>query len=111
QDGGMRWFLSLVNRDRLRQVLRYMLDEGEFLSPHGVRALSRFHHEHPYVLRVNGMEHRVDYEPAESTTGLFGGHSHLPRPVWFPVNYLIIESRSEEHTSELQSRFDLVCRL
>ena len=97
QDGGMRWFLSLVNRDRLRQVLRYMLDEGEFLSPHGVRALSRFHHEHPYVLRVNGMEHRVDYEPAESTTGLFGGNSNWRGPVWFPVNYLIIESLQKFH--------------
>ena len=97
EDGRVRRFLSLVNRERLRQVLRYMLDEGEFLSPHGVRALSRFHHEHPYVLRVNGMEHRVDYEPAESTTGLFGGNSNWRGPVWFPVNYLIIESLQKFH--------------
>jgi len=97
EDGRIRRFLSLVNRERLRQVLRYMLDEGEFLSPHGVRALSRFHHEHPYVLQVNGMEHRVDYEPAESTTGLFGGNSNWRGPVWFPVNYLIIESLQKFH--------------
>jgi len=97
EDGRVRRFLSLVNRERLRQVLRYMLDEGEFLSPHGVRALSRFHHEHPYVLQVNGMEHRVDYEPAESTTGLFGGNSNWRGPVWFPVNYLIIESLQKFH--------------
>ena len=88
----VRRFLSLVNRDRLRQVLRYMLDETEFLSPHGIRALSRVHHEHPYTLHVNGAEHRVDYEPAESSTGLFGGNSNWRGPVWFPVNYLLIES-------------------
>src|SRR2546429_245359 len=72
-----------------------MLDESEFLSPHGIRALSRFHMDHPYVLNVHGMEHRVDYQPAESKTSLFGGNSN----------------RSEEHTSELQSRLHLVCRL
>ena len=94
---GTRWFLSLVNRERLQRVLRYMLDEQEFLSPHGVRALSRFHRDHPYTLKVNGMEHRVDYEPAESTTGLFGGNSNWRGPVWFPVNYLIIESLQKFH--------------
>jgi hypothetical protein len=91
-DATVRRFLSLVNRDRLRQVLCYMLDENEFLSPHGIRALSRVHHEHPYTLQVNGTEHRVNYEPAESSTGLFGGNSNWRGPVWFPVNYLLIES-------------------
>ncbi len=93
----MRRFLSLVNRDRLRQVLKYMLDETEFLSPHGIRALSSVHKEHPYTLKVNGNEHRVDYEPAESSTGLFGGNSNWRGPIWFPVNYLLIESLQKFH--------------
>jgi len=96
-DATVRRFLSLVNRDRLRQVLRYMLDETEFLSPHGIRALSRVHQTHPYSLKVNGAEHRVDYEPAESSTGLFGGNSNWRGPVWFPVNYLLIESLQKFH--------------
>ena len=90
--GEKRRLLSLVNEVRLASVLRYMLDENEFLSPYGVRALSRYHQDHPYVLTVNGHEHRVDYEPAESTTGLFGGNSNWRGPIWFPVNYLLIES-------------------
>ncbi len=96
-DDGPRRFLSLVNRDRLRSVLTYLLDPGEFLSDYGIRALSRFHKEHPYVIDVMGMEHRVDYEPAESSTGLFGGNSNWRGPVWFPVNYLIIESLQKFH--------------
>jgi hypothetical protein len=91
-DNGPRRFLSLVNRHRLKRVLRYMLDENEFLSAFGVRALSRYHLEHPYKLRVNGMEYRVDYEPAESSTGLFGGNSNWRGPIWFPINFLLIES-------------------
>ncbi len=96
-DGGVRRFLSLVNRDRLRSVLRYMLDEKEFLSPYGIRALSRHHKDHPYVLSIMGREHRVGYEPAESGTGLFGGNSNWRGPVWFPVNYLLIESLQKFH--------------
>ncbi|HWH76422.1 MAG TPA: hypothetical protein VNT76_03585, partial [Candidatus Binatus sp.] len=96
-DDGPRRFLSLVNRSRLTQVLRYMLDENEFLSPYGIRALSRFHREHPYVLKVNGSEYRVDYEPAESSTGLFGGNSNWRGPIWFPLNYLLIESLQKFH--------------
>ena len=96
-DGGVRRFLSLVNRHRLRSVMRYLLDENEFLSPHGIRALSRYHKDHPYVLNVMGNEHRVDYEPAESSTPQFGGNSNWRGPVWFPVNYLLIESLQKFH--------------
>jgi hypothetical protein len=96
-DDGPRRFLSLVNRNRLKDVLSYMLDEKEFLSPYGIRALSSFHREHPYVLKVNGSEYRVDYEPAESSTGLFGGNSNWRGPIWFPVNYLLIESLQKFH--------------
>ncbi len=92
QDGKKRRLLSLVSGERLQRVLRYMLDESEFLSPYGIRALSRYHREHPYVIQVNGQEHRVDYEPAESSTGLFGSNSNWRGPIWFPMNFLIIES-------------------
>jgi hypothetical protein len=97
EDGGVRRFLSLVHRHRLRRVLTYMLDESEFLSSFGVRALSRYHKDHPYILPLMGMEHRVDYEPAESTTSLFGGNSNWRGPIWFPVNFLIIESLQKFH--------------
>ena len=73
---GQRRLLSIVNGEQLRRVLSILLDENEFLSPYGIRALSRFHKDHPYVMRVDGTEYRVDYEPAESATGLFGGNSN-----------------------------------
>jgi hypothetical protein len=92
-----RRLLAVVDEERLRRVLQVMLDENEFLSPHGIRALSRYHHDHPYKLHVDGMEYRVDYEPAESSTGLFGGNSNWRGPIWFPVNYLIIESLQKFH--------------
>ncbi|GKS57502.1 glucosidase [Nitrospira sp.] len=97
EDGEVRRFLSLVNRRRLKRVLRYMLDEKEFLSPYGIRALSQYHRDHPYRLSVMGMDYRVDYEPAESSTGLFGGNSNWRGPIWFPVNYLLIESLQKFH--------------
>ncbi|HEY0384789.1 MAG TPA: hypothetical protein VGC64_02200, partial [Pyrinomonadaceae bacterium] len=94
---GERRLLAIVDRDKLRRVLRVMLDENEFLSPHGIRAVSRVHREQPYKVQVNGTKHRVDYEPAESSTSLFGGNSNWRGPVWFPVNYLIIESLQKFH--------------
>jgi hypothetical protein len=94
---GERRFLSIVDPERLRRVLKLMLDESEFLSPYGIRALSGIHRDHPYKLSVNGMEHRVDYEPAESSTGLFGGNSNWRGPIWFPVNFLLIESLQKFH--------------
>jgi len=94
---GVRRLLAIVGRAQLPRVLRLMLDEAEFLSPHGVRGISRFHMDHPYSLRLGGIEHRVDYEPAESTSGLFGGNSNWRGPVWFPVNYLLIESLQKFH--------------
>ena len=89
--------LSIVDREKLRRVLKLMLDEREFLSPFGIRAISQLHRDHPYMLSVDGMAHRVDYEPAESTTGLFGGNSNWRGPIWFPVNYLLIESLQKFH--------------
>ena len=94
---GERRLLSIVGRDQLRQVLQVMLDEQEFLSAYGIRALSRHHHDDPYELTVNGTEYRVQYEPGESSTGLFGGNSNWRGPIWFPVNYLLIESLQKFH--------------
>jgi len=92
-----RRLLSIVGGDQLRQVLRFMLDEDEFLSPYGLRALSRVHKDQPYRLPVNATEYRVDYEPAESSTNLFGGNSNWRGPIWFPVNYLLIEALQKFH--------------
>ncbi|MFL6373656.1 MAG: glucosidase, partial [Pyrinomonadaceae bacterium] len=92
-----RRLLSIVNRPRMERVIKYMLNESEFLSPYGIRSLSKFHRDCPYVLEVDGQEHRVDYEPAESNTGLFGGNSNWRGPVWFPPNYLLIESLQKLH--------------
>jgi hypothetical protein len=84
--------LSIPSVDRLERLLKYMLDEDEFLSPYGLRSLSKIHETQPYVFVADGVEHRVDYSPAESVTGLFGGNSNWRGPVWFPINYLIIEA-------------------
>lgn len=87
-----RRLLSIVPWHRLERVLRTMLDENEFLGEHGIRSVSRYHKDHPFVLAIDGRRYGVDYEPAESTTGMFGGNSNWRGPVWFPVNYLMIES-------------------
>ncbi len=92
-----RRLFSITDRDQLKRILAVMLDEEEFLSPHGIRALSRYHKAHPYMLDVAGANHQVDYEPAESTTGLFGGNSNWRGPVWFPVNFLLIQALRRFH--------------
>ncbi|MBE9108930.1 glucosidase [Nodosilinea sp. LEGE 07298] len=84
-------------QDKLRRLLEKLLDEAEFLSPYGIRSISKYHAEHPYQFYANGQEYRVDYEPAESSSGLFGGNSNWRGPIWFPVNYLIIESLQKFH--------------
>jgi hypothetical protein len=94
---GVRRLLSIVGPRKLVRVLRYMLDENEFLSPYGVRGVSKFHRDHPYVLDFNGQSYRVDYEPGESQTGLFGGNSNWRGPVWFPLNFLLIEALQKFH--------------
>jgi hypothetical protein len=94
---GPRRLLSLVNKQQLVRILGYMLDREEFFSPHGIRALSKYHAAHPYILKVNGSEYRVDYEPAESQSGTFGGNSNWRGPIWFPPNFLMIESLQKYH--------------
>jgi hypothetical protein len=91
------YMLAIPSRDRLERVLRCMLDESEFLSPFGLRSVSRVHEKHPFIMHVNGEEFRVDYTPGESTTGLFGGNSNWRGPIWFPVNFLIIEALERYH--------------
>ena len=94
---GERRLLAIVGRERLVRVLEKMLDEERFFSPYGIRAVSRFHRDHPYVLTIEGREYRVDYEPAESTSGLFGGNSNWRGPIWFPINYLLVEALQKFH--------------
>lgn len=94
---GERRLLSVVDRDKLRRILRRVLDESEFLSPFGVRALSLYHRDHPYMLNVNGHVYCVGYEPAESSLNVFGGNSNWRGPIWFPINYLLIESLQRFH--------------
>jgi len=87
-----RGIMALVNPERLRRILTKMLDENEFLSPYGLRSLSKFHEHHPYIFQVQGQEYRVEYLPGESNTGMFGGNSNWRGPVWMPVNILIIRA-------------------
>jgi hypothetical protein len=89
---GGRRMLSLFNEAKLRRVLARMLDENEFLSPYGIRALSRYHQEHPFVFHCNGQEFRVDYLPGDSNSGMFGGNSNWRGPVWMPVNFLLLRA-------------------
>jgi len=103
-----RRLLAIVSRDKLRRILQKMLDEQEFLGDYGIRAVSRFHAAHPYIFEADGTPFRVDYEPAESTSGLFGGNSNWRGPVWFPVNFLLIESLQKFHTY-LGDEFKVEC--
>jgi hypothetical protein len=82
--------LSVIGLDRLRRIASKMFDESEFLSPYGLRAISAYHRNHPYILEVEGLRAEIDYEPAESTTGMFGGNSNWRGPIWFPLNYLLV---------------------
>lgn len=84
--------LAIPSRERLERLLAYLLDEDEFLSPYGIRSLSKFHDKNPYSFFAGGREHRVQYMPNESDTGMFGGNSNWRGPIWFPLNYLIVES-------------------
>ena len=91
------YLLAIPTRERLERMLRYALDEDEFLSPFGLRSVSKFHLKHPYICHARGIERRVDYEPGDSTTDLFGGNSNWRGPIWFPVNYLLIEALERYH--------------
>jgi hypothetical protein len=98
QQGGCgRYLLAIPSRERLERMLRYVFDEAEFLSPHGIRSLSRVYLDHPFVLRSTEGEWQVKYTPGESDSGLFGGNSNWRGPVWFPVNYLLIEALERYH--------------
>ena len=100
QDGNAsrgRHLLAIPSRQRLERVLRYVLDENEFLSPYGIRSLSKYHRDNPYVFQCSGQEYRVEYVPGESNTNLFGGNSNWRGPIWFPVNYLLIEALERYH--------------
>ncbi len=94
---GVHRLLAIPSRERLERVLKYVLDENEFLSPYGIRGLSRVHKDQPYVFWAGGEEHRVEYVPAESTSGMFGGNSNWRGPIWFPVNYLLVEALERYH--------------
>jgi hypothetical protein len=99
EDGadGFHYLLAIPSRERLERVLRYVLDENEFLSPYGLRSVSRVHKDRPYSFWAGGMEHRVDYNPGESATGLFGGNSNWRGPIWFPLNFLLVEALERYH--------------
>lgn len=103
-----RRLAAIVTKERLTSVLRYMLDESEFLSPYGIRSVSKFHEAHPFTYFTNGQAHSVPYWPAESRSGLFGGNSNWRGPIWFPINYLLIESLQKFHSyygSEFQIEY------
>ena len=87
-----RRLLALVDERKLRRILERMLDEDWFLGPHGIRSVSKWHQDHPYTIDVEGQPYSVDYEPAESRNGMFGGNSNWRGPVWFPINLLLIRA-------------------
>ncbi len=97
RDGTASHLLSIPTREHLERILKYMFDEEEFLSPFGIRSVSKFHEKSPYVYWAHGVPYSVDYEPGEGTTGMFGGNSNWRGPIWMPVNYLIIESLRTYH--------------
>jgi hypothetical protein len=97
EPGRQRLLLSLCGPERLERLFAKLFDEDEFLSPHGLRALSAYHRQHPYELNVEGITASVDYEPAESTTSMFGGNSNWRGPIWFPLNYLIVSVLERYH--------------
>ena len=105
---GERRLLAILDPERLRRVLAVMLDEREFLSPYGIRSISQAHRDRPYELSVNGHGYRVDYEPAESSAGLFGGNSNWRGPIWFPINFLLVESLQKFH-HYLGDQFTVEC--
>ena len=92
EPGQRRLLLGVVGVDRLERILNKLFDEREFLAPYGLRAISAYHLEHPYELKVEGLRASIDYEPAESTTAMFGGNSNWRGPLWFPVNYLVVDA-------------------
>ena len=105
---GATRLLAIVSREKLKRILEKMLDESEFFGDYGIRAVSRRHAQDPYIFYANGNEFRVDYEPAESSSGLFGGNSNWRGPVWFPVNFLLIESLQKFH-QYLGNNFKVEC--
>jgi hypothetical protein len=105
--GGSR-ILSLVNPDKLRRILAYMLDESEFLSPYGIRSLSRHHAEHPYVFDAGGQEYRVGYVPGDSDTGMFGGNSNWRGPIWMPMQLMLIRALVDQY-AHLGNKFTVEC--
>jgi hypothetical protein len=94
---GERVLMSVLDEEKLRSVLRYLLDPDEFLSPYGIRSLSKYHQANPFAVKIGGTEFTIAYEPGESETGIFGGNSNWRGPIWFPLNYLIIEALREYH--------------
>jgi hypothetical protein len=94
---GGRRLLAVLDEDKLRRVLSRMLDEDEFLSPYGIRSISQVHRQQPYVVHVNGTEYRVDYLPAESNSGMFGGNSNWRGPIWFPMNFILLRGLVHLH--------------